>query len=321
MAKPPPDAKFPLRGAAARTGRGSPAQFPQKSPGMNPFRLRPLAALACLLSTLALSRLAMAAPEPVSFPGPDGITLRALLLLPEGGRKGVPVIALHGCGGLGGPDRPLRLPAREADWAARLAAAGHPVLFPDSFGPRGVAEVCHGGERGIQPENLRRADALAAAAWTEQQSWALPGGVVLLGWSHGGSTVLAAANRSFGPVPDGLVRGAVALYPGCVRTGRTLPPFAPAAPVLMLLGGADDWTPARFCEALARQAGPLAESVTYPGAEHGFDQPHMPVRELSGLAITPKGDGRVRMGTDAAARADALRRVMAFLARLPDGGG
>jgi hypothetical protein len=108
VAKPPPDAKFPLRGAAARTGRGSPAQFPQKSPGMNPFRLRPLAALACLLSTLALSRLAMAAPEPVSFPGPDGITLRALLLLPEGGRKGVPVIALHGCGGLGGPDRPDR---------------------------------------------------------------------------------------------------------------------------------------------------------------------------------------------------------------------
>ena len=77
-------------------------------------------------------------------------------------RKGVPVVALHGCGGLGGPDRPMHLPAREADWAARLAAEGHPVLFPDSFGPRGVAEVCHGGERGIQPENLRRGDALAA---------------------------------------------------------------------------------------------------------------------------------------------------------------
>ena len=147
---------------------------------------------------------------------------------------------------------------------------------------------------------------------------------MLLGWSHGGSTVLAAANRVFGPVPEGLVRGAVALYPGCVRVGRALPPFDPASPVLMLLGGADGWTPARFCEALARRAGerpgPSVESVTYPGAEHGFDQPHMPVRELSGMAITPKGDGRVRMGTDAAARADALRRVAAFLARLPPGG-
>ncbi|MDU7524183.1 MAG: dienelactone hydrolase family protein, partial [Roseomonas mucosa] len=202
--------------------------------------------------------------------------------------------------------------------------SGHPVLFPDSFGPRGVAEVCHGGERGIQPENLRRGDALAAAAWAERQGWAAAGGVVLLGWSHGGSTVLAAANRAFGPVPEGLVRGAVALYPGCVRVGRALPPFDPASPVLMLLGGADGWTPARFCEALARRAGerpgPSVESVTYPGAEHGFDQPHMPVRELSGMAITPKGDGRVRMGTDAAARADALRRVAAFLARLPPGG-
>ncbi|USQ71566.1 dienelactone hydrolase family protein [Roseomonas mucosa] len=300
---------------------------------MNPFRPRPprrgpclgpLAALACLLSTLATARPAMAAPEAVAFPGPDGITLRALLVLPEGGRKGVPVVALHGCGGLGGPDRPMHLPAREADWAARLAASGHPVLFPDSFGPRGVAEVCHGGERGIQPENLRRGDALAAAAWAERQGWAAAGGVVLLGWSHGGSTVLAAANRAFGPVPEGLVRGAVALYPGCVRVGRALPPFDPASPVLMLLGGADGWTPARFCEALARRAGerpgPSVESVTYPGAEHGFDQPHMPVRELSGMAITPKGDGRVRMGTDASARADALRQVAAFLARLPPGG-
>ncbi|MDT8331886.1 dienelactone hydrolase family protein [Roseomonas gilardii] len=286
---------------------------------MNPFRLRWLALLACLLSGLAASRPAVAAPEPITFPGPDGLPLRALLVLPGDGRPGVPVVALHGCGGLGGPDRPMHLPAREADWAARLAAAGHPVLFPDSFGPRGVAEVCHGGERGIQPENLRREDALAAAVWAERQPWVLPGGVTLLGWSHGGSTVLAAVNRAFGPVPEGLILGAVALYPGCVRTGRALPPFDPASPVLMLLGGADGWTPARFCEALARQAGPVVESVTYPGAEHGFDQPHMPVRELSGMAITPKGDGRVRMGTDAAARADAIRRTEAFLARLSPG--
>jgi dienelactone hydrolase len=56
------------------------------------------------------------------------------------------------------------------------------------------------------------------------------------------------------------------------------------------------------------------ELVEYPGAPHGFDQPGMPQRVLSGLTLTPRGDGVARMGTDSAAREDALRRVPAFLA-------
>ncbi|MBX9697842.1 MAG: hypothetical protein K2X74_00340, partial [Acetobacteraceae bacterium] len=108
----------------------------------------------------------MARARTVTFPGPEGVTLRALLVPAEGGRRGVPVIALHGCGGIGGPDRPILPPRRERDWAARLSALGYPVLFPDSFGSRGVTEVCRAGEGAILPETLRRADTHAAAAWT-----------------------------------------------------------------------------------------------------------------------------------------------------------
>jgi dienelactone hydrolase len=267
-----------------------------------------------------------AAAEPVSVPGPGGVVLRALLVRPADGAAGIPVVALHGCGGLGGPGAPLALPAREADWAARLKALGHAVIFPDSFGSRGVTQVCSGGEHGILPETTRRADAHAAAAWAAAQPWARPGGAFLMGWSHGGSTALAAIGA---PVPAGLLRGAVALYPGCARPGQEPPPWRPAAPVLMLLGGADDWTPAASCRLAAGRARAAAavpvELVEYPGAPHGFDQPGMPQRVLSGLTLTARGDGVARMGTDSAAREDALRRVPAFLAaqavpRAPHGG-
>ena len=268
-----------------------------------------------LLSLALLAAGPALAAEPVTLPGPGGLPLRALLVRAAGGGTAVPVIALHGCGGLGGPGQPLSLPAREADWAVRLSAAGYSLLFPDSFGSRGVTQVCSGGEKGILPETTRRADAHAAAAWAAAQPWARPGGAFLLGWSHGGSTALAAIGA---PVPDGLLRGAVALYPGCARPGQEPPPWRPAAPVLMLLGGADDWTPPGPCRLAAGRARPApVEVVEYAGAVHGFDQPAMPRRRLSGLDMTASGDGMALMGTDEAARADALRRVPAFLAARP----
>jgi dienelactone hydrolase len=272
---------------------------------------RRLLRLAALLLPLLLPVSPPRAAEAVLLPGPGGVTLRGLLVLPGDGRPGMPVVALHGCAGLGGPAAEPRLPPRERDWAARLAARGHPVLFPDSFGSRGVAETCRGGERGLRPETLRREDALAAAAWAAAQPWAVPGaGVFLLGWSHGASTALAAAAA---PVPPGLIRAAVALYPGCRRAGQALPEWRPAVPVLMLLGEADEWTPSASCRDLAARAGAGVTVIVYPGAHHGFDQPGMPLRELRGLAQAP--GGVARMGTDPAARQDALQRLPAFLAR------
>jgi dienelactone hydrolase len=242
--------------------------------------------------------------EPVTLPGPDGLALRALLALPPGGAPGVPIIALHGCGGLGAPDRPLRLSRREAEWAARLTEAGHPVLFPDSFGSRGLGQAC--GVRGFPASPAtRRDDAHAAAAWAAAQNWAAPGGAFLLGWSHGGSTVLRAAAV---PLPPGLLRAAIALYPGCGEIRRTLG-WAPGLPVLLLLGAIDDWTPPAACLALAAAHPARLETVTYPGANHGFDAPAQPIRTRA------LPDGRmVTIGTEPAARDSARERVAEFLA-------
>ena len=81
--------------------------------------------------------------------------------------------------------------------------------------------------------------------------------------------------------------------------------------MLMLLGGADDWTPARPCEAWAARA-PMVARTTFAGAHHGFD------RLQGGLRQQHLPDGRtVTFGADGAARAESRRMVMDFLAGLP----
>jgi dienelactone hydrolase len=86
-----------------------------------------------------------------------------------------------------------------------------------------------------------------------------------------------------------------------------------------MMGQADDWTPAKPCEALVARAKTLGGDTTfvgYPGAYHDFDAPDRPVTVLKGLAFTGAGaGGDAHTGTDPAARADALRRVPQFLAR------
>src|SRR5439155_5219632 len=76
----------------------------------------------------------------------------------------------------------------------------------------------------------------------------------LMGWSNGGSTVLAALNRRHADVASAPVQPAfaVAFYPGCesdLKRG-----FETHTKLLMLVGEADDWTPAAPCHELARAA-------------------------------------------------------------------
>jgi dienelactone hydrolase len=64
----------------------------------------------------------------------------------------------------------------------------------------------------------------------------------------------------------------------------------------------------------ARGRSARVEIKLYPGAYHGFDQPSMPIRERRGLAYTANGSGHAHIGTNEAARADAIQRVSAWFA-------
>ena len=151
---------------------------------------------------------------------------------------------------------------------------------------------------------------MAGAARSETPA----GGVVVMGWSNGGSTVLASA--ATGVMPPGLVRGFVAFYPGCNpyadREG-----WAPSAPILIVMGEADDWTPAAPCIRLAARFPERITLVLHPGAYHDFDSPNLPVQVRRGLAFSANGDGVAHVGTNPAAREAALQDVPAWIRALP----
>lgn len=258
------------------------------------------ALLLCLMLLLAAPAAAM---ERVTYPSADGTAIEALLVLPEGQGPHPAVVLLHGCGGR--DDARGRWMARDADWARRLAALGYLVLAPDSFGPRGLREVCTLANRPVLPSRERRADALGARAWLAARPDVRADAIALMGFSNGGSTVLFAADA------PGFA-AFVAFYPGC-RALLSRRGWRPAAPLLLLIGALDDWTPEPPCAELAARH-PTITYVAYPGAHHGFDGPGSTVPVREGMALTASGTGRVHVGPEPAARADAQARVPAFLA-------
>jgi dienelactone hydrolase len=268
-------------------------------------------ALPLLLSAFGSAH----AAEGVTFAG-DGVTLEALLYRPAGKGPFPAVVALHGCAGLYGRDGSLS--PRHVDWAERLVAKGFVVLFPDSFGSRGAGSQCRTDDRVTRPSRERVADALAAKAYLQARPDVKVDAVSLLGWSNGGSSVLYAVQkgrRAQDGKPD--FARAIVFYPGC-RTPAEQGRWHARLPLLILIGAADDWTPAEPCEALAAAAAAAGEPVSivvYPGAYHDFDHPNLTLRSHSDLAYTADGEGRAHTGTDPAARQDALRRVPAFLAQ------
>jgi dienelactone hydrolase len=273
-----------------------------------------LLALTALLWCLAVGR-AVAEPIFVRLPGED-VELTAALYRPAGPGPHPAVIALHGCGGLfNASGKPS---ARHADWGQRLSEVGFLVLMPDSFRSRGLGSQCGVVSRSVRPGRERVADVLAAKTWLQARADVKPAAISLLGWSNGGSTVLAAVRSDRRPgdkAPD--IARAVAFYPGC-RGQAESNSFRARIPLLILIGEADDWTPAAPCTSMAAAAVNRCEAVDiklYPGAFHDFDHPDRPLTERRNLAFTGSGSGRATIGTDREARLDAIVRVPAFLAR------
>lgn len=250
----------------------------------------------------------------VSFAGNDGVKLQGWLYAPATSGRHPAVVALHGCAGLDGKTGAPS--ARHADWGERLSASGFIVLFPDSYGSRGLGPQCRERERQIRPSRERVADADAALRFLASRADVDPKSISLIGWSNGGSSTLYAVEPK--NAPDGVdFARAIAFYPGCrvpLETGR----WASRMPLMVLIGAADDWTPAAPCSDLAAKAkadGEQVDIVVYPDAYHDFDHPDLPVHIVDDLAFTANGGGGAHTGTNPAARADAIKRVADFLGR------
>ena len=216
-------------------------------------------------------------------------------------RKGLlpAVVLLHGCSG-------VKLYHRKM--AFRLAERGYAALVVDSLGPRGFRSVCC-SPSAVSPFT-RAQDAYGALKYLRGLAFVDPERVGVIGWSHGGWTIMSVmqGDSDDPSIPSTLFtqdaklrfKAAIAYYPWCPLGKKTF-----YGPLLILIGEADDWTPARRCKVMVgkSQAGgkPIRMKI-YPGATHAFD---------AGVNRTVLGH---RIASDPAASEDSLRRVNAFLA-------
>ena len=86
-----------------------------------------------------------------------------------------------------------------------------------------------------------------------------------MGWSHGGMTVFeTVSNRAMNEPPRPRpFKAAIAFYPWCnLKLQRV------DAPLLVLIGDADDWTPVTYCRQmeLIGSAPHEYQLIVYPGA-------------------------------------------------------
>ena len=256
------------------------------------------------------------------------------LLKPNGSGPFAAVVVMHDCSGLG--PRSSGAPGR---WAKELLGHGYVILMPDSFSTRGFADgVCTDpspNRREVSPVR-RVADAYAALAYLRTLSFVDASRVGLMGGSHGGSTTLASmvAPKAGNNVPHEKNAGfaaAIALYPACgfqygdwrpVRRSGPGGPitaytglYKPLAPLLILIGENDDWTPAEPCRKLtdtAQAAGYPINIKIYSGAHHAFDSDR-PVRYVPERINPNSATGRgATTGGDLTAWADSIKEVISF---------
>ena len=268
---------------------------------------------------LALVLAGAACSGPVAFPSAtpkDPAIVEGRLTRPDGVGPFPAMVLLHGCHGVS---------AQVYTWARWLADRGYVAFVVDSFGPRKEPADCKADDKDGMPATARFDDAIGALRYLQAQSFVDPQRVASFGWSQGGVFAMSVIN---GPTLDrARVRGvivpavgyaaAVAMYPGgCRDYAKELV----VKPLLLLIGGADDWTPPVYCREMAvseKAKGADVTLVEYPAAYHYFDVVGQRKEVLKSIEQPFNlGTYGVTIAYDPAAAADAQRQVETFLARV-----
>jgi dienelactone hydrolase len=241
------------------------------------------------------------------------ISIDATLVRPVGDGPFPAVVQLHGCAGL---------EPQSYRWAQWLATRGYVSLVVDSYGPRGVQGNCR-TEPDEPPITARFDDAMGALQYLQAQPFVRADRIAAIGWSQGGVYAMAVINgpslerakRRGVALPSVGFAAAIGFYPGGCKS---LIDEQVIRPLLVLIGAADDWTPAATCQRMAEAMaarGADVSVVVYPDAYHYFDVEGRDPTVLAEVEneLKPGGFGAT-VAYQAAAAADAQRRVAAFLA-------
>ncbi|MCD4674742.1 MAG: dienelactone hydrolase family protein [Desulfobacula sp.] len=191
----------------------------------------------------------------------EKILLNGKLYKPEGDGPFPAVILLHRCAGIESYDY---------SWASKIKSWGYVAFIVDSFGPRWISNAC-GSKKSIGYKE-RATDAYSAKLYLSGLSFVNSEKIAVIGWSMGGNGVLQAID----PVMEELLppeykspfKAAISFYPYCFNRLDNL-----SAPLLILAGGKDDWTPVDACQIRMPKTKTKHEVrlKIYQDAHHCFD--------------------------------------------------
>ena len=117
------------------------------------------------------------------------LMLTGILTKPEGTGPFPAIVMLHGCSG-------VQKFTQYESWAKRFAGWGYVAFSVDSFVPRGIKHVCNNPLSSIILR-ARSHDAYDAKAFLSKLPYVDRNRIVVMGWSHGGITVLTIVENLY----------------------------------------------------------------------------------------------------------------------------
>ena len=169
---------------------------------------------------------------------------------------------------------------RESWWADHLDDIGVASFIVDSFTPRNIRETATDQTQLSTAANV--ADAFAALKLLATHPKIDRQRIGVIGFSKGGQVALWTEFESYraAVIEDQTKFAAhVPLYPAC--NGWQVTDHLTGGPILMLLGGRDDCTPAVPCREYGqwfKSKGVDVNTIVYESAYHDFDSIRLPVR-------------------------------------------
>jgi dienelactone hydrolase len=242
---------------------------------------------ACSLAFFLTAINAAHAQEKVFFPSADFANIYEMsrakgkptqvfgyLTMPSNSVTGkVPVVVIaHGSAGIEKKDREF--------WAPYFNKLGFAALVVDSFTPRGVTRTVD--DQSLVSRAASTVDAFYALKFLASDSRFDRNKIGIIGFSRGGTAANHTATMTF---RNNVLRENkdlqfafhIPMYLNCSDTGyRKKNSFdKTGAPMLFLLGGRDDYTPAAQCNGLLKGMQAEYKNVidyrVYEGANHSFD--------------------------------------------------
>ena len=193
------------------------------------------------------------------------------LILPKEGKNLPVVVTVHSSGGPSEFTSPTQ--SWRKDFKNQLLKNNIGIFEIDNFTSRGAKST--GSNQGKVSVNAGELDALVAYKILDQHPRVNAKKLGITGLSRGGSASNMAVEKKFSDVilgEENYYKASLPMAPDCFNVAFDKPTPTPAK-ILFLLGGADDYTLAKFCVAYAekmKKAGGDVEVIVKEGWHHDF---------------------------------------------------